>query len=230
MLLQNGKPVVVLVDAEQVDAAMAEGCIRALATKFSPLILHAFGDFRGTRLHLWRDLLDRYHGQALQVTPLDAQPHGMEICITMNAMDIMHEGAASAFYLFCGQSDYSQLAIRIRQEHLPVFGFGHGQPGMSLAPWFDSWTELESSEASSNDASKANREGDEGGPQPELRTPSRAPEEIDAGAAGEHAIPKRDASVMQPDCSDISDMDAMGVIEGRMPAGSDAPYSSKRSA
>lgn len=139
MSFSSGNPVAVLVDAESVAAADARSAIEALAIKFPPLILHAFGDFRRPELQGWCDILEEFDGQALQVTPTDGHINSVHVCLTMNAMEIIHADRASAMCIFCGDGDFSQLAVRIRKAELPVLGFGTSQGGVVMSPWFDSW-------------------------------------------------------------------------------------------
>ncbi len=140
-------PVAVLVDAENLDAADARPAIAALSAKFSPLILHAFGDFRRPGLRGWCDILDAYGGQAMQVTPTPGYDNSAHICLTMNAMEILSGARASAICIFCGTGDFSQLAVRVRKAGLPVFGFGNEICGSGIAHWFDSWQVIGGDEA-----------------------------------------------------------------------------------
>lgn len=139
MSFSSENPVAVLVDAESVAASDARSAIAALAIKFPPLILHAFGDFRKPELQGWCDILEEFDGQALQVTPTEGHLNSVHICLTMNAMEIIHADRASAVCIFCGDGDFSQLAVRVRKADLPVLGFGTSQGGVTMSPWFDSW-------------------------------------------------------------------------------------------
>ncbi len=143
MAFSSENPVAVVIDAETVSAPDAVGAIAALAEKFPPLILHAFGDFRMSELRGWCDVLDEFGGQALQVTPTEGHDNSVHICLTMNVMEILHGGRASAICIFCGTGDFSQLAVRVRKSGLPVFGFGTAESGETMAPWFDSWQNID---------------------------------------------------------------------------------------
>lgn len=139
MSFSSGNPVAVLVDAESVDAGDARSAVAALSARFAPLILHAFGDFRNSALKTWCDVLEEFDGQALQVTPTEGHENSVHVCLTMNAMEIIHAESASAVCIFCGSGDFSQLAVRVRKAGLPVLGFGTAEAGKPMAPWFDSW-------------------------------------------------------------------------------------------
>ncbi len=134
MSFSSGNPVAVLVDAETVDARDARAAIAALGARFPPLILHAFGDFRDSSLQAWCDVLDELEGQALQVTPTAGHHNSVHICLTMNAMEIVHSDLAAAICIFCGEGDFSQLAVRIRKAGLPVLGFGTAEQGLRWRP------------------------------------------------------------------------------------------------
>ncbi|MEX0345916.1 MAG: NYN domain-containing protein [Rhizobiaceae bacterium] len=139
MSFSSGNPVAVLIDAESVEAGDAKNAVAALSARFSPLILHAFGDFRDSALQEWSNILEEFEGQALQVTPTAGHENSVHICLTMNAMELLHADSASAVCIFCGNGDFSQLAVRVRRAGLPVLGFGTGRSGETMAAWFDSW-------------------------------------------------------------------------------------------
>ncbi len=139
MSFSSGNPVAVLIDAESVEAGDARNAIAALSARFSPLILHVFGDFRDSALQEWCDIVEEFEGQALQVTPTAGHQNSVHICLTMNAMELLHADSASAVCIFCGNGDFSQLAVRVRRAGLPVLGFGTGRSGETMAAWFDSW-------------------------------------------------------------------------------------------
>jgi hypothetical protein len=55
-----------------------------------------------------------------------------DIALIIDAMDLLYGGRVDGFCLVTSDGDYSQLAIRICEQGLPVFGFGVSPPHPAL--------------------------------------------------------------------------------------------------
>lgn len=114
----------VLIDAENVSAQIADGLFTQIARIGEASVRRIYGDFSGPRLAPWTAALARHairpHQQFACVTGKNAS----DIALVIDAMDLLHQGDIGGFCIVSSDSDFTSLAIRIREAGVTVFGFG----------------------------------------------------------------------------------------------------------
>ena len=114
----------VLIDADNTSARIADGLFEEVAKLGEASVRRIYGDFAGTRLKAWTDILAKHaiipHQQFAYVTGKNAS----DIALVIDAMDLLHSGRLDGFCLVSSDSDFTRLAARIREEGVDVFGFG----------------------------------------------------------------------------------------------------------
>lgn len=114
----------VLIDAENVSPQIAEGLFREIAKLGYASVRRIYGDFTGTRLNGWSDVLPEH---AIMPHQNCAQANGKnaaDIALVVDAMDLLHSNRFDAFCLVSSDSDFTRLALRMREHGTDVYGFG----------------------------------------------------------------------------------------------------------
>lgn len=113
-----------LIDADNTSASLAGPLFAEIATLGEASLRRIYGDFTNEHLKGW---LDKIHSHAIQPYQQFAYTQGKnssDIALVIDAMDLMHSGRFDAFCLVSSDSDFTRLAVRLREQGLDVFGFG----------------------------------------------------------------------------------------------------------
>ena len=83
-----------------------------------------YGDFSGTRLKSWADVLSTHAIMPYQNFAYTTGKNASDIALVIDAMDLLHTGRFDGFCLVSSDSDFTRLASRIREQGINVYGFG----------------------------------------------------------------------------------------------------------
>jgi uncharacterized LabA/DUF88 family protein len=114
----------VLIDADNASAQIASGLFEEIAKIGEASVRRIYGDFSGTRLKGWTDVLAKHAIQAHQNFAYTSGKNASDIALVIDAMDLLHSGRFDGFCLVSSDSDFTKLAARIREQGIDVYGFG----------------------------------------------------------------------------------------------------------
>lgn len=114
----------VLIDADNTSAKISDGLFEEVAKIGEASVRRIYGDFSGTRLKAWADVLAKHAIVPQQQFAYTAGKNASDITLVIDAMDLLHSGRFDGFCLVSSDSDFTRLASRIREQGLDVFGFG----------------------------------------------------------------------------------------------------------
>ena len=114
----------VLIDADNTSAKVADGLFEEVARMGEASVRRIYGDFSGTRLKSWSDILARHAVVPHQNFAYTSGKNAADIALVIDAMDLLHSGRMDGFCLVSSDSDFTRLAARIREQGVDVFGFG----------------------------------------------------------------------------------------------------------
>lgn len=114
----------VLIDADNASARIAPGLFEEIAKIGEASVRRIYGDFSGTRLKSWADILATHAIQPHQNFAYTSGKNASDIALVIDAMDLLHSGRFDGFCLVSSDSDFTRLAARIREEGVDVYGFG----------------------------------------------------------------------------------------------------------
>ncbi|RUU20325.1 NYN domain-containing protein, partial [Mesorhizobium sp. M6A.T.Ca.TU.002.02.2.1] len=114
----------VLIDAENASARIADGLFEEIVKIGEASVRRIYGDFSGTRLKGWSDVLSKHAINPQQQYANATGKNASDIALVIDAMDLLHSGRFDGFCLVSSDSDFTRLASRIREQGVDVFGFG----------------------------------------------------------------------------------------------------------
>jgi len=88
-------------------------------------IKRIYGDWTADNMKSWKEVLHTNAIQPRQQFRYTVGKNATDSALIIDAMDILYEGAMSGFCLVSSDSDYTSLAMRIREQGLFVMGIGH---------------------------------------------------------------------------------------------------------
>ncbi|QAY77568.1 NYN domain-containing protein [Sphingosinicella sp. BN140058] len=114
----------VLIDADNASPRIARGLFEEIAKIGEASVRRIYGDFTGTRLKSWVEILAA-HAIQPQLSPANTTgKNSSDIALVIDAMDLLHSGRFDGFCLVSSDSDFTRLASRIREQGIDVYGFG----------------------------------------------------------------------------------------------------------
>jgi uncharacterized LabA/DUF88 family protein len=114
----------VLIDADNASPRIADGLFAEIAQIGEASVRRIYGDFSGTRLKSWAEVLAKHAIMPHQNFANTVGKNASDIALVIDAMDLLHSGRFDAFCLVSSDSDFTRLAARIREQGVDVYGFG----------------------------------------------------------------------------------------------------------
>jgi uncharacterized LabA/DUF88 family protein len=114
----------VLIDADNASAQIASGLFEEIAKLGEASVRRIYGDFSGTRLKGWAEVLAQHAIMPHQTFAYTSGKNASDIALVIDAMDLLHSGRFDGFCLVSSDSDFTRLAARIREDGIDVYGFG----------------------------------------------------------------------------------------------------------
>lgn len=114
----------VLIDADNASSRIAPGLFEEIAKIGEASVRRIYGDFSGTRLKSWADVLSTHAIMPHQNFAYTSGKNASDIALVIDAMDLLHSGRFDGFCLVSSDSDFTRLAARIREQGVDVYGFG----------------------------------------------------------------------------------------------------------
>jgi len=118
-----------LVDGDNASATHIEEMLAEASKYGSVIIRRVYGNWTaGGQVNTWKTKLKEYALTPTQVFPNISNRHvtknATDIVLIIDAMDILHDGIVKGFVIVSSDSDYTSLALKIREHGLFVIGIG----------------------------------------------------------------------------------------------------------
>lgn len=147
--------IAVLIDADNTSPKYAEALLEELAKYGTPTIKRAYGDFSSQRLSGWTRELNARAIRAIHQNAFTVGKNSTDSALIIDAMDLLYAGNVEAFALVSSDSDFTGLALRLRESGKVVYGLGRQRTPQSLQNACDRFIALEVLGEESADAEPA---------------------------------------------------------------------------
>lgn len=140
----NGRVrIAVLIDADNTSPKYAEALLEELATYGTPTIKRAYGDFSSPQLSGWTRELNARAIRAIHQNAFTTGKNSTDSALIIDAMDLLYAGNVEAFAIVSSDSDFTSLALRLRESGKTVYGIGRRSTPQSLQNACDKFIQLE---------------------------------------------------------------------------------------
>lgn len=116
--------IAVLIDADNAQLSKIEAVMREVSAYGRIVVRKAFGNWQKTNLKNWENELKRLAIKAEQQFDYVGGKNATDISMVIAALDLLYTGIYDAFVLVASDSDYTPLAIRLRESGVYVIGVG----------------------------------------------------------------------------------------------------------
>ena len=114
----------VLIDADNAQAAVIENLLAEIARFGEATVKRIYGDFTSPMSASWKKVLQKYAIKPVQQFAYTKGKNATDSALIIDAMDLLYTRKFDGFCLVTSDSDFTGLAVRLREEGLTVFGFG----------------------------------------------------------------------------------------------------------
>lgn len=114
----------VLIDADNAQASVIEGLLAEIARFGEASVRRIYGDFTSPNSAQWKKVLNQFAIKPVQQFAYTTGKNATDSTMIIDAMDLLYTRRFDGFCLVSSDSDFTGLALRIREEGLSVFGFG----------------------------------------------------------------------------------------------------------
>ncbi len=127
--MQNSKghSIALFIDADNTSYKYGKYIMDILQEKGNVFIRRIYGNWQKNLLHSWNDNILIYGMNAIQQMDFVVGKNASDMLITIDAMDILHRGMADTFAIASSDSDFTPLAMRLRESGIHVIGMGREQ-------------------------------------------------------------------------------------------------------
>ena len=116
----------VLIDADNAQAAVIENLLAEIARYGEATVKRIYGDFTATASSSWKKVLQQFAIKPVQQFAYTKGKNATDSMLIIDAMDLLYTRKFDGFCLVSSDSDFTGLAMRIREEGL-LFQFScHG--------------------------------------------------------------------------------------------------------
>ena len=188
----------VLIDADNAPRSALGDVMAEVAVYGTPTIKRIYGDWTTPNLASWKPLLLENAITPVQQYGYTTGKNSTDSAMIIDAMDILYTGQVDGFVLVSSDSDFTRLAIRLREAGKKVYGMGEKKTPNPFIVACDKFVYIEvirsaaqqeraeeaareePKEPPKPERSEARQKGAEAAtpPAPEAEPPSRVPKEI----------------------------------------------------
>lgn len=135
--------VAVLIDCDNISWQRAAAVMTEAATHGVVGVKRGYGDWGSPYLARWREQLPRLAIQPVQQIAYVPGKGATDIALVIDAMDLLYSEQVDTFCLVASDSDYTRLAMRLREAGKRVVGIGAKQTPAAFSSACDRFTFLD---------------------------------------------------------------------------------------
>ena len=204
----------VLIDAENVPHNSMKAILEEAAIYGTPTIKRIYGDWTSPNVGAWKVSLLENAVTPIQQYSYTTGKNSTDSAMIIDAMDILYAGKTDGFCIVSSDSDFTRLAIRLREAGMKVIGMGEQKTPVAFRVACDKFIYIEVIRAASQ-----SREKDEQPVRQEKNKvkrkntvrPSVKPE-TNESAHRESAVPEEIVRLIVESVSDIADEDGFAFM------------------
>ena len=132
--------VAVLIDCDNISWQLG-GAVLAEAAKTGTLgVKRGYGDWSSPYLSGWKSQLPLHAIQPMQQSAYITGKNATDSALIIDAMDLLYSGNVDVFFLVSSDSDFTRLAMRLRESGRRVYGIGAQKTHVSFQNACDRFT------------------------------------------------------------------------------------------
>ena len=184
----------VLIDADNASRTAMKDVMAEVAVYGTPTIKRIYGDWTSPNMSTWKSILLECALTPIQQYGYTTGKNSTDSAMIIDAMDILYSGNCDGFVLVSSDSDFTRLAIRLREAGMKVYGMGERKTPKPFIVACDKFVYIEVIRAAARKAAAQQAEDDAPRPAAQPQKPSKKESRKNAGIPDDVALMKK-----QPD-------------------------------
>lgn len=145
----------VLIDAENVPHSSLKAVMEEAAIYGTPTIKRIYGDWTSPNVGGWKASLLENAVTPIQQYSYTTGKNSTDSAMIIDAMDILYEGKTDGFCIVSSDSDFTRLAVRLREAGMKVIGMGEKKTPVAFRAACDKFIYIEVIRAAGQSRQKA---------------------------------------------------------------------------
>jgi len=133
----------VLIDADNVPYSNVKGMMEEIAKYGTPTTKRIYADWTRPNATGWKGVLLEHAITPVQQYSYTTGKNSSDSALIIDAMDLLYAGKVDGFCIVSSDSDFTRLAIRLRESGMRVIGIGEKKTPVSLISACDRFIFLE---------------------------------------------------------------------------------------
>lgn len=142
----------VLIDADNVPYANVKGMMEEIAKYGTPTFKRIYGDWTKPTVSGWKSVLLENAITPIQQYSYTTGKNATDSAMIIDAMDILYSGKVDGFCIISSDSDFTRLALRLREAGMKVIGMGQRKTPLPFISACDKFIYIEILERESEEA------------------------------------------------------------------------------
>ena len=114
----------VLIDADNASRTAMRDVMAEIAVYGTPTIKRIYGDWTTPNMASWKPILLENAITPIQQYSYTTGKNSTDSAMIIDAMDVLYTGRCDGFVIVSSDSDFTRLAIRLREAGMKVIGMG----------------------------------------------------------------------------------------------------------
>lgn len=114
----------VLIDADNIPSSNLKEMMEEIAIYGNPTFKRIYGDWTKPHVARWKDLMLQHGITPIQQYSYTQGKNATDSAMIIDAMDILYTGKVDGFCIISSDSDFTRLALRLRESGMKVIGMG----------------------------------------------------------------------------------------------------------
>ena len=155
---ENDLRLAVLIDADNASRTAMKDVMAEVAVYGTPTIKRIYGDWTSPNMSTWKSILLECALTPIQQYGYTTGKNSTDSAMIIDAMDILYSGNCDGFVLVSSDSDFTRLAIRLREAGMKVYGMGEKKTPKPFIVACDKFVYIEVIRAAAKQAAEAARQ------------------------------------------------------------------------
>ncbi|KRD09892.1 Maebl [Flavobacterium sp. Root901] len=202
MPLSNSKDLklAVLIDADNVPYSNVKGMMEEIAKLGTPTTKRIYADWTKPNANGWKGVLLEHAITPIQQYSYTVGKNSSDSALIIDAMDLLYSGKLDGFCIVSSDSDFTRLAIRLRESGMKVIGIGEKKTPSSFIVACDRFIYIEVLDGATQKKKK-----------PKVTAADKKPIEKPAEKAL-HKVDKQTIDLIETTIEDIEDDDGWAFL------------------
>ena len=152
--MQKLKKIAVVIDADNTQISKLEDVFHEISTRGRIVVKRAYGNWHKPTLKNWGEIIKRLAIKAEQQFDYVSGKNATDMALVIDTIELLYTNLYDAFVIVSSDSDYTPLAIKLREAGVYVMGVGEQKTPVAFRNACDEFLFLEncSSSVEGNDA------------------------------------------------------------------------------